>query len=64
MKGTNIYALSQPTDAGIIGVLDAIRRGRADKTEDRVTWVNLREEVSQPVPSKVGLNHFISRFVI
>lgn len=49
IEATDVYALSQPTDGGIVGVLDAIKTGRSqeaekERKEDRVTWVNLREE--------------------
>lgn len=43
IPGTNTYALSQPTERGILGVLDEVAREERT-TEDRVTWVNLREE--------------------
>ena len=49
IEATDVYALSQPTDGGIVGVLDAVKTGRSqeadkERKEDRVTWVNLREE--------------------
>lgn len=35
--------MSQPTDQGITGVLDTVAADRKG-ADDRVTWVNLREE--------------------
>lgn len=43
IPGTNTYALSQPTGRGILGVLEEVAREERT-SEDRVTWVNLREE--------------------
>jgi hypothetical protein len=45
IPGTTIYALSQPTERGILGVLEEVERNDGDgAADDKVTWVNLREE--------------------
>jgi hypothetical protein len=47
IPNTRVYALSQPTDSGIVGVLDSVDADKADRTDEPVTWINLREEVGK-----------------
>lgn len=44
IEGTEIYALSQPTESGMTGVLDTVNHGKTESQDNRVTWINLREE--------------------
>lgn len=53
IRDTDIYALSQPTDSGIVGVLGQVNSNARDGQSHRTTWVNLREEASQKCPGSV-----------